>query len=701
MTVREYIGARYVPLFIGEWNSENAYEPLSVVSYQGNSYTSRQAVPVGIPITNETYWVVSGNYNAQVEAYRQEVRTFDSRITANANAIEQERNARKDDFNAAEDDIEAEKTARQNADTALQNAITAEETARQNADNELAEKINELEENITFNESLEIHMFDGVNPGNYTATLVKAKDKAVLIDTAVDSGLITFINNLNVTHLDALIITHFHIDHYDTTNLARLISANLIDVDTKIYKQMEPTASNDQYNLYVTLNNELETTLQSNGLNHAIVPINESVLELDELKLTFFNTNTSFKTIYDNQSWANRSIPNSTPTDFAQRRTSLNNYSLIVRFDYRCSSYLELGDLEGMGQKLNLEYIQPVDVCKVPHHAANKMGVENFFEKINPNFWILSNHFLETDVENRTDLGAWILSYIYRYLVYKSIQTPIITNINNNVEIKILYGNVIKAEGHILDKDYNPDDTLAPTMQFGSILPPDIYYENPYYIFTNDFTIQELLRVFKNYDSANMPVSWRIPTSGIFSKTEFSIKIRELFEPFDVSTRVIYLSHDEYMHPTVSFASVENPYQTIVIYEANGNDVTLKSFSNVSLGDPQIILNFGENGLKTGDNISDYDPNNYWSNMRLSNILECQVASGTLVTLVRKMGYPKTNTNQRSSFEGFAFNTNATYIYSIYIDANSVVKARRINIADGTVDETANIVNIMSLRRIL
>lgn len=148
MTVREYIGARYVPLFIGEWNSENAYEPLSVVSYQGNSYTSRQAVPVGIPITNETYWVVSGNYNAQVEAYRQEVRTFDSRITANADAIEQERDERKDDFNAAEDDIEAEKTARQNADTALQNAITAEETSRQNADTTLSNDVSALDSDL-------------------------------------------------------------------------------------------------------------------------------------------------------------------------------------------------------------------------------------------------------------------------------------------------------------------------------------------------------------------------------------------------------------------------------------------------------------------------------------------------------------------------------------------------------------------------
>ena len=80
MTVREYIGARYVPLMMGDWDDTATYEPLSIVLYQGNSYTSRQYVPAGIEITNETYWACSGNYNAQVEAYREEVQTFDDRI---------------------------------------------------------------------------------------------------------------------------------------------------------------------------------------------------------------------------------------------------------------------------------------------------------------------------------------------------------------------------------------------------------------------------------------------------------------------------------------------------------------------------------------------------------------------------------------------------------------------------------------------
>lgn len=87
MTVREYIGARYVPLFMGEWSNENAYEPLSVVTHEGNSYTSRQAVPTGIPITNTAYWAVTGNFNAQVDAYRREVLEFDRRITANSEDI--------------------------------------------------------------------------------------------------------------------------------------------------------------------------------------------------------------------------------------------------------------------------------------------------------------------------------------------------------------------------------------------------------------------------------------------------------------------------------------------------------------------------------------------------------------------------------------------------------------------------------------
>ena len=74
-TYNTYVGARYVPLLVGDWDTtkQTEYEPLTVVQYQGNSYTSRTYVPKNIDITNTEYWVVTGNYNAQVEAYRKEV----------------------------------------------------------------------------------------------------------------------------------------------------------------------------------------------------------------------------------------------------------------------------------------------------------------------------------------------------------------------------------------------------------------------------------------------------------------------------------------------------------------------------------------------------------------------------------------------------------------------------------------------------
>lgn len=80
MANRQYIGARYVPKFYegsngNNWDSGRAYEPLTVVTYLQESYTSKIPVPntVGNPASNPKYWAHTGAYNAQVEQYREEV----------------------------------------------------------------------------------------------------------------------------------------------------------------------------------------------------------------------------------------------------------------------------------------------------------------------------------------------------------------------------------------------------------------------------------------------------------------------------------------------------------------------------------------------------------------------------------------------------------------------------------------------------
>ena len=120
---RQYIGARYVPIFGRkgeesiEWDNSAPYEPLTIVLYQGNSYTSRQYVPVGVEITNQEFWALTGNYNAQVEQYRRDVQAFDGRISANATAIANE--------------VTRAKAAEQTNATAISNEVTRAKAAEQ------------------------------------------------------------------------------------------------------------------------------------------------------------------------------------------------------------------------------------------------------------------------------------------------------------------------------------------------------------------------------------------------------------------------------------------------------------------------------------------------------------------------------------------------------------------------------------------
>src|SRR5699024_9892154 len=75
-----YVGHRYVPKVMGEWEKTETYEGLSIVTNKGTSYTSKKRVPKGIDILNEEYWVVTGNYNAQIEEYRKDVRELEKEV---------------------------------------------------------------------------------------------------------------------------------------------------------------------------------------------------------------------------------------------------------------------------------------------------------------------------------------------------------------------------------------------------------------------------------------------------------------------------------------------------------------------------------------------------------------------------------------------------------------------------------------------
>ena len=153
MAVREYIGARYVPLFADplEWDNQRTYEPLTIVLYQGASYTSRQAVPKNIDILNNEYWALTGNYNAQVEQYRAEVRTYDGRITTAQETAEAAQVTAEGAQAAVTAEVEAREAAVTAEAEAREAADTAEAEARKAADTQLRSDITEAMDIVSRN----------------------------------------------------------------------------------------------------------------------------------------------------------------------------------------------------------------------------------------------------------------------------------------------------------------------------------------------------------------------------------------------------------------------------------------------------------------------------------------------------------------------------------------------------------------------
>lgn len=65
-----YIGNRCIMTPEGIWSSTKSYEALSLVSHQttGDGYVSRRAVPTGVDISDDTYWVKMTDFNVQLAA---------------------------------------------------------------------------------------------------------------------------------------------------------------------------------------------------------------------------------------------------------------------------------------------------------------------------------------------------------------------------------------------------------------------------------------------------------------------------------------------------------------------------------------------------------------------------------------------------------------------------------------------------------
>ena len=155
--IKHYVGARYVPKFASpvEWAANTSYEALTIVTFNNASYTSKVPVPptVGNPANNPQYWALTGNYNAQVEQYRQETETANNILQGNINSEASKRAAADAVLQGQIDNFVRLPSGSTTADAELVNIrVMADGTTAATAGDAVREQVTELKSAISNNE---------------------------------------------------------------------------------------------------------------------------------------------------------------------------------------------------------------------------------------------------------------------------------------------------------------------------------------------------------------------------------------------------------------------------------------------------------------------------------------------------------------------------------------------------------------------
>ncbi|MCH5138593.1 MBL fold metallo-hydrolase [Clostridiaceae bacterium UIB06] len=203
---------------------------------------------------------------------------------------------------------------------------------------------------VTGNVSAECYKYEVhfIDVGQSDCILIRGKNKNYLIDTGAayyTNRILEYLNSNEIKKIDAIILTHYHDDHYD--GILKILE------NKKVRKVLLPMHSNDvKWDLYRKII-DINTKVQFIGLNWKIKSGKINLKVIGPIK-------------EDNK--------------------VENNNSIVIQGEIDGVKYLFAGDCEKQEEEdlINGGKLTKCDVLKVPHHGLNTSSSEEFLNILKP-----------------------------------------------------------------------------------------------------------------------------------------------------------------------------------------------------------------------------------------------------------------------------------------------------------------------------
>lgn len=199
--------------------------------------------------------------------------------------------------------------------------------------------------------NLKIHYID---VGQGDSELIQIGDKNILIDAGTsDKKALNYLKSLGIKKIDYAIATHPHEDHIGSMDDV------IKDFDIGTFYSPKVTTTTKTFENMVK-------ALKAKDLKMTMPKVGEEI-KIGNATLTFL-------------------APNS------DKYENLNNYSIVVKLKYGNNSFIFMGDAQDIseGEILKKQLDIKADVIKLGHHGSHSSTTQEFLDKVNPRYAVIS-----------------------------------------------------------------------------------------------------------------------------------------------------------------------------------------------------------------------------------------------------------------------------------------------------------------------